>query len=226
MADGAGGVQMKDPKFVSNRFKAMQIVNAAGIVYGVEPRGLRSDARGENAMRARQVAAYLIREDIKVSFPWIGRFLNRDHSTVIHARKRIGEAVAGNVVFKEKVESIRRLYPTLSGSTTLPIPRSRTSSLKVFAILASLLDVPPEEILSKKRKRSLVIKRQMMTYLIREIAERSSSELARLLGQHHTTVLHSCVVIKNAMEGDASFREAVKNVRELCLQDIGVNCFH
>ena len=51
---------------------------------------LQSKKRGRHVVYARQVAMYLARELTPLSFPTIARkFGGRDHTTVIHAHKRI-----------------------------------------------------------------------------------------------------------------------------------------
>ena len=51
---------------------------------------MKSQRRGADIARPRQVAMYLCRKLTPISMPEIGRrFGNRDHSTVIHAIKRI-----------------------------------------------------------------------------------------------------------------------------------------
>lgn len=57
---------------------------------------MRSPSRKRDDVWARAVAMWLIREATECSYPSIGRFFNRDHSTVIHACKRVaGEAKGG-----------------------------------------------------------------------------------------------------------------------------------
>lgn len=52
----------------------------------------KSGARARHISRPRQLAMYLARELTKLSFPDIGRrHGGRDHTTVLHARRRVGE---------------------------------------------------------------------------------------------------------------------------------------
>lgn len=59
-------------------------VEAAADLYGLDPSTLLSDARHKSVVKARQIAAWLMRED-GLSYPTIGRALNRDHTTAIHS---------------------------------------------------------------------------------------------------------------------------------------------
>lgn len=60
----------------------------------------------------RQIIMYLLREEIKSSYPAIGHELgNRDHTTAMHAYKKISSAIENSEKTKQEVNSIReRLY--------------------------------------------------------------------------------------------------------------------
>ncbi|MCX6779655.1 MAG: chromosomal replication initiator protein DnaA [Candidatus Magasanikbacteria bacterium] len=60
----------------------------------------------------RQVIMYLLRNDLKMSFPAIGDELGgRDHTTAMHANEKISKEVENELKLKQEVELIRqRLY--------------------------------------------------------------------------------------------------------------------
>ena len=60
----------------------------------------------------RQVAMFLLREELKMSFPSIGDELGgRDHTTAIHAHTKIGLEIDHDPKIKQDIESIKqRLY--------------------------------------------------------------------------------------------------------------------
>lgn len=55
---------------------------------GVTPKQILGSSRKRNIVRARQLAMWGARQH-GVSFPEIGRFFNRDHTTVIHGVKMV-----------------------------------------------------------------------------------------------------------------------------------------
>jgi chromosomal replication initiator protein len=60
--------------------------------------------------RPRQVAMYLAKQLTSRSLPEIGRkFGGRDHTTVIHAVKKIEELSASDTALAEDVELLRRM---------------------------------------------------------------------------------------------------------------------
>ncbi|MBQ1264278.1 MAG: chromosomal replication initiator protein DnaA, partial [Oscillospiraceae bacterium] len=55
---------------------------------------LRSTQRNRNTSEARQVAMYLIRKNLNLSLPEIGREFGRDHTTVMHALSKVEQLLA------------------------------------------------------------------------------------------------------------------------------------
>jgi len=53
---------------------------------------------------------YLLREELKSSFPFIGRkFGGKDHTTAIYACEKISKEIENNNKFKEEFELIKQL---------------------------------------------------------------------------------------------------------------------
>jgi chromosomal replication initiation ATPase DnaA len=70
--------------------KIHQIINAVAKVYGVTAIDVMSQRRTADVVRPRQVAMYLAKRITFKSLPEIGRkFGNRDHTTVLHAIRKI-----------------------------------------------------------------------------------------------------------------------------------------
>ncbi len=78
--------------------------------FNVSINDLSGKRRTQNIALARQVAMYLCRKHTARSFPEIGAlFGGRDHSTVIHAIKAVGEKIQTDSSLKSRVESITSL---------------------------------------------------------------------------------------------------------------------
>jgi chromosomal replication initiator protein len=86
-----------------------EIVGAAAQEFGVAPEQLIARSRQPEVALARQVAMYLARRLTTHSLPEIGRGLgNRNHSTVLHAIKRIDGAVASDARLSKAVDNVQR----------------------------------------------------------------------------------------------------------------------
>jgi chromosomal replication initiator protein len=78
--------------------------------YKLDLRELHSSRRVRRVARPRQVAMFLARELTSRSLPDIGRrFGGRDHTTVLHACRRIEELCRADPVFQQEVEFLRKV---------------------------------------------------------------------------------------------------------------------
>jgi chromosomal replication initiator protein len=78
--------------------------------FNIRVSDMHSARRARQVARPRQVAMYLAKQLTPRSLPEIGRkFGGRDHTTVIHAVRKIEELSAFDATFKEDVELLRRL---------------------------------------------------------------------------------------------------------------------
>jgi len=70
---------------------------------------MQSARRSQNVARPRQVAMYLAKALTSRSLPEIGRkFGGRDHTTVLHAVRKVQEVKAQDREFSEDLDILRR----------------------------------------------------------------------------------------------------------------------
>jgi chromosomal replication initiator protein len=78
------------------------------IHYGIDPLEMKSQRRARDVSRPRQVAMYFARELTPQSLPEIGRrFGGRDHTTVMHAIKRVESLCLADLKARADVEALR-----------------------------------------------------------------------------------------------------------------------
>ncbi|MGN6516781.1 MAG: chromosomal replication initiator protein DnaA [Rhizomicrobium sp.] len=78
--------------------------------YKLELRDFQSPQRSRRVARPRQVAMFLARELTMRSLPEIGkRFGGRDHTTVLHACRRIAALCDEDTMFKQEVDFLRQV---------------------------------------------------------------------------------------------------------------------
>ncbi len=91
-------------KFLSPK----KILKSVSEFYDINEKDLMHRSRKKDVVRPRQIAMYLMREELKSSYPSIGeRFGGRDHTTVIHSCEKIGQELATNPEFQEELKAIR-----------------------------------------------------------------------------------------------------------------------
>ncbi len=76
--------------------------------YDLKERDLLTSSRKKEIVKPRQIAMYLLREELKNSFPFIGRKFNgKDHTTAIHSYKKILNGIEKDKKLEEEVHLIK-----------------------------------------------------------------------------------------------------------------------
>ncbi|HLN27444.1 MAG TPA: DnaA/Hda family protein [Gemmataceae bacterium] len=84
------------------------IAQRVGRYFRVEPRHLQSRRRHQSILLPRQVGMYLTRKLTDLSLARIGEYFGgRDHSTVLHACRKIEEALASDAVLSGAVRQLQ-----------------------------------------------------------------------------------------------------------------------
>ena len=103
--------------FISNiQSKALspkEIIEASAKYYNISFKDLIGDSRKKELVWPRQIAIYLIREELNTSYPSIGHELGgRDHTTAMHAYNKIQKELKDNDSgkLKQELESVRQLF--------------------------------------------------------------------------------------------------------------------
>ena len=88
------------------------IINAVATFFNIPPDTLQGKRRDKNSSQARQIAMYLLREELQCSWTQIGRELGgRDHSTILHGYHKISdEANSDHGLRRDLLEIRENLY--------------------------------------------------------------------------------------------------------------------
>lgn len=94
------------------------ILKCVADFYNISMNDIAKKGRKKEIVKPRQVAMFLLREEMKLSFPEIGAKVgNRDHSTVIHAYNKMKKEEDQNESIKQEVTLIReRLYQSFENA--------------------------------------------------------------------------------------------------------------
>jgi len=94
------------PNKVANPKKIIQAVSE---FYDLKERELLSLSRKKEVVKPRQIAMFLFREELKSSYPFIGRrFGGKDHTTAIYACAKITKEIEGNENLNNEINLIRQ----------------------------------------------------------------------------------------------------------------------
>lgn len=93
---------------VVRRLTVRRIQDVVSAFYRIPSDEMTSERRGREVARPRQIAMYLAREMTPKSFPDIGKlFGNRDHTTVLHAVRRVESLIEADPDIAVDVEVLR-----------------------------------------------------------------------------------------------------------------------
>lgn len=111
-------------------------------------------------------------------------------------------------------------FPTLLETKNLlknSIKQKKTASVKeVVKTIADFYSVEEASIYEKTRRKEIVKVRQIVMYILREDFNVSYPLIGQKLGgKDHTTVIHSCLKIKNDMKNDMLIAQEVDQIRTL-----------
>ncbi len=89
-----------------------ELISAIADFYGVEIDDVIGKSREKRLSQPRQIIMFLLRNELKLSYPAIGAELGgRDHTTAMHAHTKIGTEIENDPKLKQDVEAIKqRLY--------------------------------------------------------------------------------------------------------------------
>jgi chromosomal replication initiator protein len=100
----------QDKKFLSIE----SIQREVSSFYGIRVQDLKSDKKQKNIAVPRQIAMYLARRYTGASYPEIGeKFGGKDHSTVIHAVKKIEKNLGGDPSLENTLKALSRKIESL-----------------------------------------------------------------------------------------------------------------
>jgi chromosomal replication initiator protein len=86
-----------------------QIIQTVASFYDLKEKEIISVSRKKEIVKPRQVAMYLLREELKSSFPFIGRkFGGKDHTTAIHAYEKISKDIEKDNNLVDEISLIKQ----------------------------------------------------------------------------------------------------------------------
>jgi len=93
------------------RLTFKKIIEEVSRFYGLSFEDILAPKRDKSLAHPRQIAMYLLRHELNLSFPKIGKELKRDHTTVIHGCERIEKEIIQNQGLKQEILLLKsRLY--------------------------------------------------------------------------------------------------------------------
>ncbi len=108
----AEGMVANVKKTRPHHITAKQVVDKTARYFQLDPKDICSPRRDKYIVVPRQIAMYLLRSELKLSFPIIAKELGRkDHTTAMHSVEKITKESKLDMMIREQINDIReRLY--------------------------------------------------------------------------------------------------------------------
>ncbi len=91
-----------------------KIIASVAQYFDITINDLVGSSRKKNLVVPRQIAMYLLREELKASFPTIGQELGgRDHTTAMHACTKIQESLISNEKIQQDIHNLKQQLSSL-----------------------------------------------------------------------------------------------------------------
>ncbi|MCD6178084.1 chromosomal replication initiator protein DnaA [bacterium] len=88
---------------------AKQLIKTVAEFYDLKEKDLLAPSRKKEVVKPRQIVMYLLREELKYSYPAIGRKLGgKDHTTIIYGCEKISKELEKNESLAEELRLIRQ----------------------------------------------------------------------------------------------------------------------
>ncbi len=101
-----GNVRRSRPQHVTSK----QIIDKTAKYFSLSPVEICSAQRDKHIVTPRQIAMYLLRSELHLSFPKIASELGRkDHTTAIHSVEKIEKSIKLDFIVREQVAEIREM---------------------------------------------------------------------------------------------------------------------
>lgn len=109
--------QVKDQKEEKIYAKPLEIIKTIANQYHIKLMDLKGPKRSKNIANARHIAMYLIKHHLDLPFTEIGRYFgDRDHTSVMHAVKKIEAALPEDEELRTQVQAVRTSLSGVTGS--------------------------------------------------------------------------------------------------------------
>ena len=173
-------------------------------------RGLNVDLQPPDYETRRAIVEKKLEENKKSLSPEIIDFIAHNiASNVRDLEAAIVKIVDYNELINKKDISIETAGQLLRDVISSP-KQSNLSIDTIIKVIAEEYGLSSSDVKGKKRTKNVIMPRQIAMYIAREITEFSTTEIGAEFGRDHTTVVHSCQKIEEAIQADSKFDSKIQ----------------
>jgi chromosomal replication initiator protein len=90
----------------TKRLNEDMIIELVSLQFNVSVKDIKSVGRSKEVTHARQIATYLCRELLDLSFPRLGQVFNRKHSTMLYGYEKLKGQLGTNALLKKQLDDL------------------------------------------------------------------------------------------------------------------------
>ncbi|HHX38051.1 MAG TPA: chromosomal replication initiator protein DnaA [Clostridiaceae bacterium] len=94
-----------------------------------------------------------------------------------------------------------------------PNTKNKVTEQTIIDIVCNFYDITQEDIKSKRRNNEIAYPRQVAMYLLRHVLDLTYEQIAKIFGNHYSTVMHSCDKIETMLKTNEKTQEEVESIR-------------
>ena len=104
----AEGLLSSVKQFRTYHVTTKQIIEKTARYFQINPKDIISPSRTKNINEARQISMFLIRQELKMSYPAIAKEVGRkDHTTIMHGVQKMEKLFQEDLVFRSYISEVR-----------------------------------------------------------------------------------------------------------------------
>ena len=92
-----------------SHLNSKKVIDKTAKFFGISKEDILGKSRQKDINHARQTACYLMKYELKMSFPQIGKEFSRDHSTIMNSVSKIEKCLKLDSEIRSQIESLRDL---------------------------------------------------------------------------------------------------------------------
>jgi len=109
------GAENKDQKRRRLKVSPSDVLRVVANHYHVKQAAIKGQRRVQNLVQARHVAMYLLKEELHLPLTEIGKwFSNRDHTSALHAVRKVGDDLQTNDLLQRDISALRMSLSAIS----------------------------------------------------------------------------------------------------------------
>lgn len=178
--------------------------------------GLVAELEHPDSQLCKDILKFMIKRDgLSIKTDVIDYIANTANGSVRDLEGIVNALIANSIVYDSDIDIV------MAQKVIRSIVRTEKRELTIDDILSKVCDyfhISAEEVAGKSRKQEIVNARQIAMYLADKHTDYSRSHIGRrIANRDHTTVIHSCTKVSEAIKSSKAFASTISQIENYLL---------